>query len=97
MTDREISKQVRNIVFQHYDYWHKFNDLRAKGSARRLKFMKNGHIMSAKRYKLMSENIISDLREAGIKFIDAGFKSGTSEQFRSDYVYFYVVLPVSAK
>lgn len=97
MNDREISATVRTIVGQHYHYWFKFNDIRKDRKSRRLKFMRNGSIDTPRQYRSMSKKIIHALNEAGIKFIDAGFKSGTSEQFRDDYVYFYVVLPVSAK
>jgi len=88
---KAITKQVREIVKKHYDFWVSYNDIRKDKKTRRIKFMQNGYHHPAEVYKQTAAAIKADLDAAGIKYKDEGFKAG--ECHRGDYVYYSVVLP----
>lgn len=88
---KAVTKQVREIVKKHYDFWVSYNDIRKNKKTRRIKFMRNGYHFTADAYKGMAASIKADLDAAGIKYKDEGFKAG--ECYRGDYVYYSLVLP----
>ncbi len=88
---KAITKQVREIVKKHYDYWATYNDIRADKKTRRIKCMRNGFVDTPEFYKTTAAKIKADLDAAGIKYREEGFKSG--ESWRGDYVYYSLVLP----
>ncbi len=55
-----------------YEVWHRYNDLRK--DHRRMKFMQNGYLHTAREYRIWDKKIRAGLRAAGIEYLTAGFE-----------------------